>query len=228
MTAPTAPPAADHGSALTEFLAHRPRLLSIASRVTKDSVGAHDVVQEAWLRWQRTDRARVANPAAFLTSTTTNLAINAIRSAAHRRETPSPLPLDDAGHAGPDQDPVRSAERSAAVEHAMAFLLTRLTSHELAAYVLRQAFDYEYLDLARLIGTSPANARQLVHRARTRLAADGARPLSVDTHRRLVAAFLCAARTGDLAPLETALVGRRPHAAASAGSPSPARRPVAA
>ncbi|MEU1299759.1 sigma factor [Streptomyces shenzhenensis] len=73
--------------ALDIFLAQRTRLFHIAHRILGDAVGAEDAVQEVWLRWQLTHRAPIRNPAAFLTTATTRLAINVIQSGRHRLET---------------------------------------------------------------------------------------------------------------------------------------------
>jgi RNA polymerase sigma-70 factor (ECF subfamily) len=79
-------PGDDLDRALEVFLAMRTQLFRIARRVTGDITNAEDVVQDTWLRWQRTDRRVIKNPAAFLTTTTTHLAINVIQSARSRRE----------------------------------------------------------------------------------------------------------------------------------------------
>jgi RNA polymerase sigma-70 factor (ECF subfamily) len=201
------PAAADPEIALSVFLAQRTQLIRIARRVTGSPAEADDVVQEAWVRWQRTDRTKVRNPAAFLTSTTTNLALNVIQSARYRRESLlSTVPVPDTARSAADRDPGLRAEQSVAAEAALALLLTRLTPGELAAYVLRRGFDYPYGDLARLLRTSAANSRQLVSRAQARLVGDRARPVSPTARRRLVAAFLGAARTGELGDLERLLV----------------------
>lgn len=214
--------------ALSVFLAHRARLVRIAHQVTRDLWEADDVVQEAWVRWQRTDRGRVENPAAFLTSTTVNLAINVIQSARHRHETPSStVPMADTVRASPELDPARQVEQTDTADEAIALLLARLKRGELAAYLLRQGFDYAYADLAALLETSTANSRQLVSRAQARLRGDRGRSGPPGgAQRRLVTAFLSAARTGDFDELESLLVtdGRRHRSqlSPSAHAPRPA------
>lgn len=195
----------DH--ALDIFLTHRARLFGIAYRVTGEAYGADDLVQEAWLRWQRTDRAIVENPAAFLTTTTTNLAINVIQSARHRHEAPTASPLDYLVDTVEDE-PMLRAQQAAVVEEMLALLMARLTRGELAAYVLRRGFEYAYADIAALMRTSIANTRQLVRRAQTRLdAGERASAVLITAHRRLATAFLQAARTGDRQDLEQLLAG---------------------
>jgi RNA polymerase sigma factor (sigma-70 family) len=195
------------GLALDIFLTHRTRLFGIAYGVTGETCGAEDLVQEAWLRWQRTDRAIVENPAAFLTTTTTNLAINVIQSARHRYEAPTASPLDYLVDTG-DDEPVSRTEQTALVEELLALLMARLTPGELGAYVLRRGFDYAYVDIAALLRTSVANARQLVRRAQTRLdTGERVSAVRIAAHRRLATAFLQAARTGDRRDLEHILAG---------------------
>ncbi|WP_328843191.1 sigma factor [Streptomyces sp. NBC_00258] len=214
----------DMDAALDTFLAERTRLFRIAYRILGDVTGAEDVVQEVWLRWQLTQRAEIDNPAAFLVTATTRLAINVVRSARHRHEVPVEPQLADPGdRAAPD--PVLSVERTVAVEGALALLMARLTPDRLAAYVLRKGFGYAYAELAGLLRISAPNARVVVHRAQARLESGRERPVPVESHRRLAAAFRTAAHTGDLDGLVKVLapegqVRRMPPA------PGPAARPV--
>ncbi|MFD8690008.1 sigma-70 family RNA polymerase sigma factor [Streptomyces sp. NPDC059651] len=191
--------------ALDVFLAQRTRLFRIAYRILGDASGAEDVVQEVWLRWQLTLRAEIRNPAAFLTTATTRLAINVIRSGRHRHETPAEPQMADLGDRAA-QDPVLSAEQATAVEAALALLMARLTPDRLAAYVLRKGFGYAYAELAELLRISAPNARVVVHRAQTRLECDREQPVPVEQHRRLVSAFRAAAGTGELEGLVQLLV----------------------
>jgi RNA polymerase sigma factor (sigma-70 family) len=203
-TTPTDPPVAKSSSAQDDinralgiFLAERTRLFRIAYQILGDVAGAEDVIQEVWLRWQLTHRPKVENPAAYLTTATTHMALNVIQSARHRHETstePQLFNLDDRTA----QDPSLQAEQTSAIEDALALLMSRLTPDGLAAYVLRKGFGYAYAELARLLRISAPNARVLVHRAQTRLATGRVRPVAPESHRRLVAAFQTAAGTGDL------------------------------
>lgn len=189
--------------ATRDFLAVRPRLFGIAYRMLGSAAEAEDVVQDAWLRWQGADRAGVAEPAAFLTTVTTRLAVNVARSARVRREAYVgpwlPEPVDTGS------DPSLGAERAEALDLAVLLLLEKLNPVERAAYVLREAFDYPHREIAAVLGTSEANARQLASRARRRLAAERGEPVGPAEHRRLLDAFLAAARDGDVAALEELL-----------------------
>lgn len=187
------------------FVHARPRLVGIARRVLGSAADADDVVQEAWLRWQASDRAEVRDPAAFLATTTTRLALNVGRSARVRHETAFSPPLGEL--ADPFADPVGDAERADALTHALHAVLARLNPAERAVYVLREAFDYPHRRIGEAIGLTEANARQLHARARRRLAAEPRYPVEPAERVELVEAFLAAARTGDLDRLECALGG---------------------
>ena len=185
------------------FEAVRPRLFGIAYRTLESAADADDVVQDAWIRWQGTDRNNVRDAAAFLATTTKRLALNVAQSAHARRETCiqpwHPEQVD--AHA----DPTLGAERREALELALLTLAEKLSPTERAAYVLREAFDYPYRQIADVLATSEANARQLVTRARVRLADGRRRQVSTAEQQRFVDAFVDAAQTGYLMTLEQLL-----------------------
>lgn len=204
MTHPEPSPAArDLEEAVAVFVQHRARLFGIAYRVLGSAVEAEDVVQEVWLRWQRTDRSVVISPVAFLSSTTTRLAINVAQSARVRRETYIgpwlPEPIDTSS------DPEVGAQRAEALEMALLLVLERLSPTERAAYVLREAFDYGYPEIAEILQLSAVNVRQIVSRARKHLSAEQRESVDRAEHRRLLSVFVSAAQTGDVASLEALL-----------------------
>lgn len=186
--------------ALSVFWDVRPRLFGIAYRMLGSAHEAEDIVQEAWLRWQGTDRAVVENPAAFLATATTRLAINSLQSARARRETYVgpwlPEPVDTSN------DPALGAERGEALSIAVLVLLERLTPTERAAYVLREAFAYSYSQICEIVQVSEVATRQLVSRARRHLEGERRREVSTTEQRRLLSAFVSAAQTGELEDLE--------------------------
>jgi RNA polymerase sigma-70 factor (ECF subfamily) len=194
----------DLDAATAEFLRVRPRLLAIAQHIRGDRDEAEDIVQDAWLRWQRYDRARVVNPTAFLVTTTSRLAMNAATSARARYEDPVDDWIDEP--AAPTDDPTLGTERREVVDSVISLLLERLDPVERAAYVLRHAFDYPYSRIARRLDISEVNARQVVSRAGRRIGTDRCRPVSSAERLRLVAAFAAADRRGDLHALEVALL----------------------
>ena len=165
MTTPSLVSDADAAS----FEAARPRLFGIAYRVLSDRARADDVVQDAWIRWQTTDRAAVRDAAAFLATTTTRLALNVVQSA-HRRHERAPGPqVIEMIAAG--VDPAQDVERREALALALRALRETLNPTERAAYLLREAYDYRYREVGDVLGLSEANARQVVTRARRRLSA---------------------------------------------------------
>lgn len=209
---------------LAEFEQVRPRLFGIAYRMMGTASDADDVVQDTWLRWSRTDRSAVRDPGAFLATTATRLAINALTSARATRETYVgpwlPEPVSTA------EDPALGAERAEALEMAVMRLLERLAPKERAAYVLREAFDYPYRDIAELLDTSEANARQLVRRARDHIAVEKAVPADPDQQAQILGAFLIAAQSGDLAALESVLTAQVTAVSDGGGVVSAARVPI--
>jgi RNA polymerase sigma-70 factor, ECF subfamily len=182
----------------------RPRLFGIAYRIVGSAAEADDVVQDAWIRWQETNRDAVRDAPAFLATATTRLAINVIQSARARRESHVAASVPDAIDAG--TDPALRAERREALEQGALVLLEKLSPVERAAYVLREAFDYPHRQIARVVGLTEANARQLVTRARMHLSSDRRRRVGAEDHERLVKALVYAAQTGDLVQLEQFLV----------------------
>jgi RNA polymerase sigma-70 factor (ECF subfamily) len=186
---------------LSVFVDMRPRLFAIAYRILGNAAAAEDVVQDAWLRWQAIDFSVVLNAPAYLATTTTRLAINLAQSARLRREvypgTWLPEPVDTR------LDPESEVERGEALEHAVLLLLETLSPKERAAYLLREAFDYPYRQIAGILQLAEANARQLVARARKRVADKKPRPPATsDERQRLFDAFTAAAQKGDVSALE--------------------------
>jgi RNA polymerase sigma-70 factor (ECF subfamily) len=189
---------------VASFQKVRPRLFGIAYRVLGSATEADDVVQDAWIRWHRTERAEIRDRAAFLATTTTRLAINVLQSARVRNETGIAPALVD--RADVRADPMLDAQRTDALELAADVLLEKLSPAERAVYVLREAFDYPYRDVAAVLPLNEVNARQLVTRARRRLAGGHRRPADPGRRQRFLDAFRVAARTGDLAQLEHLLM----------------------
>jgi RNA polymerase sigma-70 factor, ECF subfamily len=181
----------------------RPRLFGLARQVLGSANDADDVVQETWLRWQGTDRSRVRDPHAFLATTAMRRAITAGQSARARRETwmdgEPAVRVDTAG------DPSLAAERRDELESAVRTLVEKLSPVERAVYVLREAFEYPYRDIAQALGLSEANARQRFARARRRLSGPERGPVRAAELRRLVDAVVAASHTGDVPALAQVL-----------------------
>lgn len=182
------------------FQRHRRRLLGIAYRMLGSTADAEDVLQDAWLRWNESDTEGLRSAEAWLVTIVTRLAIDRLRAARSEREVypgfwlPEPVvePLDE-------DSPQALLERADEVSMALLKVLEQLAPEERAAFVLRQAFDMDYGDLAAALGKSEAACRQLVHRATGRVQAGRPRfEADPASHRRLVEAFAAAAARGDL------------------------------
>ncbi len=193
---------------LAAFLSVRPRLFGIAYRMLGSATEAEDIAQDVWVRWQTADRSLVRDAAAFLVTTATRLAINVMQSARSRREmyvgSWLPEPVDTSA------DPGLEAEQGEGLEAGILLMMEKLSPMERAAYILREAFDYPYRDIANVLRLEEANARQVVTRARQRVANGRRMPASSTEQRHLLDAFIAATRSGDVAGLEGTLgVGRR-------------------
>lgn len=178
---------------------HRRRLMAIAYRMLGSVADAEDVVQEAFVRWQATDRAGVLEPRAFLSKIVTRLCLDQLKSARRRREIyvgewlPEPV-LDAAG-----------MEADAATDYAddlsVAFLLTleRLSPLERAAFLLHDVFDMDFVEVGKALERSPEACRQLASRARVHVQDARPRfPASDDQRARLAQAFYSAITSGDV------------------------------
>jgi RNA polymerase sigma factor (sigma-70 family) len=205
----------EFGEAVATFIRVRPRLMAIAYRFLADISEAEDVVQETWLRWQKTDRTVVTDPQALLATMATRLAINVSQCARRRHETPGAPSAPERADAG--DDPSTMAEHREALEHAVLIIMESLSPRERAAFVLREAFDYPYEQISEFLHLGAANTRQVVSRARRRITADRPPSAGPVSPQRFLQGFLDAARAGDLTGFEELL------AADLAGCPRPAR-----
>jgi RNA polymerase sigma-70 factor (ECF subfamily) len=208
------------------FQSLRPHLFSVAYRMLSSASEAEDVVQDAWLR-ASTAADDVASARGWLTTVVTRLCLDRLKSARARREQyvgpwlPEPVPTAA----------IESAEdvvaRRESVTMAFLVLLETLTPAERAAFVLREAFDADYADVAAVLDTTPASARQLVHRAKERLAAGRPRfDATPERQREIVTRFFTAVRDGDLDALRDYLAADVVFAADSGGKVPAAQRPV--
>lgn len=184
------------------FEPYRSRLFGLAYRLLGSRSDAEDVVQDAWLRWHQADRSAIRDVEAWLVTATTRLGIDRLRLARTERETypgpwlPEPLTVDES------PTPERQADIGSQVSLAFLSLLERLGPEERAAFLLKEVFDYDYAQVAGLIGHSEANCRQMVHRARQRLQAERPRfEVAPDRHRRLLERFMHAIEAGDQASI---------------------------
>jgi RNA polymerase sigma factor (sigma-70 family) len=191
-----------------EFLAerfeeHRARLRAVAYRMLGSVSEADDAVQEAWLRLSRTDADEIENLGGWLTTVVGRVALNMLRSRNTRREEPlgvrMPEPIVDRADG---TDPEHEALLADSVGLALLVVLETLSPAERLAFVLHDMFAVPFDEIGRIAGRSPDAARQLASRARRRVRADRTAPdADLKAQRKVVDAFLAAAREGDFGRL---------------------------
>jgi RNA polymerase sigma-70 factor (ECF subfamily) len=186
----------------------RPGAFAIAYRMLGTVSEAEDLVQEALLRLHRaqSEGERIESPRAFVSTVVTRLGIDQLRSARRRRETyvgewlPEPLLTSE------EEDPARQAEMADSLSLAFLVLLESLSPEQRAVFLLHDVFDYPYDEIARIVGKTEANARQLAVRARRHV--DERRPrfeATHEQHERLADRFFAALGEGDMESLEAML-----------------------
>ena len=209
------------------FVEHRGLLFGIAYRILGSVVEAEDVVQDAFVKWQRVPEDRARSPRAYLSSTVTRLAIDHLRSARVQRESyvgpwlPEPLLTSD-------DDIGAQMELSDSLSTAFLVVLERLSPSERAAFVLREVFDYPYEDVAAILEKSEAACRQLVHRAKQAVAAERPRfPASAQQQQRLTDRFVEACAGGDVNALLAVLTEDAVLVSDGGGNARAAKKPIA-
>lgn len=208
------------------FEANRNRLASIAYRLLGSAADAEDAVQDAFLRWQAAERARIETPEAWLTKVVTNLSLDRLRSAKARRERavgdwlPEPLLEGD-----PMLGPADTVEQRESVTLAVLLLMERLSPIERAVYVLREAFSYSHAEIAEILDITESASQQHAHRARRHVAAErDARAVDGASARRIVEAFVAAASSGRTERLVALLTDDATAVADGAGMATTLRR----
>ena len=212
MTGTVAPPDRDEpvtrragpGDAVAVFEAERARLTGLAYRMLGSVADAEDVVSEAWVRFQRADPATVDRPAAWLTTVTSRLAIDRLRSQTSRREDyvgpwlPEPVVTAVPGAVGPApfDDPAERAELSESLTLGFLVVLDRLGPVERAVFLLADVFGEPYAEIARAVGRSEEACRQIASRARRRVREERADRTAADEE--LLAGLIGALAVGDV------------------------------
>jgi RNA polymerase sigma-70 factor (ECF subfamily) len=189
------------------FEPHRRRLLGLGYRMLGSMTDAEDAVQEAYVRWHGADRDRVADPRAFLMTTTTRICLDMLTSARARREEYVgpwlPEPIVDTAALAPDS----RTELAEDLSIALLLTLDRLSPLERAAFLLHDVFDFSFSELALALERTEAACRQLAARARAHVravrprgaTAPPARSGAIDAkHAQLLSAFMAATQAGDL------------------------------
>ena len=175
--------------------AHRAFLTSLAHRITRNWADAEDLVSQAAVRAQKLDFSEIENPKAYLATMVTNIAINHVNSARVRREIA--IAPDDISRINEATE--AEHDLADALSNALDLVLSRLSPTERTVFLLREVFQFEYREIAELLEESEANCRQMLKRAREKLAIREAR-FRVETRQRELALerFLAASRDGNL------------------------------
>jgi len=186
---------------ITQFEAYRPLMFSIAYRMLGSATEAEDIVQEAYLRYQTISPEQITSLKAFLSTVVTRLCLDRLESAQNQRETyigpwlPEPVLTDSDEFA----TPASQAELHDSLSIAFLTLLEALTPLERAVFLLREVFDYDYAEIAEMIGRDEAACRQLFSRAKKHITEHRPRfKASQETHRQILNQFIQATSTGEL------------------------------
>lgn len=179
------------------FESHRPLLFSIAYRMLGSVMEAEDIVQETYLRYEATSPDQIRSPKAFLTTVTTRLCLDHLKSAKVQRESyvgtwlPEPLLTEET--------PAKIVKQNEMISMAFLVLLENLSPVERAIFLLREVFEYKYAEIARIVGKSEANCRQYYRSAKQYLIKRRPRfEAKPTTQKKLVTSFLDAVASGDV------------------------------
>jgi RNA polymerase sigma-70 factor (ECF subfamily) len=184
---------------LATFDEYRSLLFAIAYRMLGSVADAEDMLQETFIRWQQAPEQEIRSPRAFLVTIISRLCISHLQSARARREEYVGQWLPEPVVTAPGSDPLENLRVDESLSVAFLLMLERLTPVERAVFLLREVFEYEYPELAAVLGENEANCRQILHRARQHVTA--ARPrfkASQQEKSDLLKRFLQATRNGDL------------------------------
>jgi RNA polymerase sigma-70 factor, ECF subfamily len=209
------------------FNTDRPLLFSIAYRMLGSASDAEDVLQDAWLRYRSAERSTIRSPKAFATTIVTRLCLDRLKSARTTREEYIgpwlPEPVLTSEIEGPDT----MLQRAESVTLAFLVLLEKLSPEERAVFVLKDVFEYEHSEIAEMLGLTTEHSRQLLHRAKARLAEGRPRLTGTAQSRRAAAErFVQAFSSGDGSELTALLAKDVGVWSDGGGKASAARRPL--
>ena len=191
---------------MTDFEAHRGHLRAVAYRMLGSASEAEDAVQETWIRLSRTDVSDVENVRAWLTTVVARVCLDMLRTRTSRREDALDTHVPDPVITRADEDPESDAMRADSVGLALLVVLETLEPPERLAFVLHDVFGMSFEEIAPIVDRSAVAARQLASRARRRV--QGATPKpdrDLREQRRVIDAFMAAARDGDFERLVAVL-----------------------
>ncbi|HYC90357.1 MAG TPA: RNA polymerase sigma-70 factor [Thermoanaerobaculia bacterium] len=210
-----------------EFEAYRALLFTIAYRMTGSAADAEDLVQDAYVRFASADRDVVRDVKAFLVTILTRLALDRLKSAQKQREEYIGPWLPEPVLTGIDGDPYARATRDEQVELALLRALERLSPQERAVLLLHDVLEHDHNEIADLLGITPASSRQILHRAKERVAEEKRRfAPPPEEQRRLIESFMGALSTGDVAALRNVLAADVVSIGDGGGKTFAAKRPI--
>jgi RNA polymerase sigma-70 factor, ECF subfamily len=186
------------------FTQHRAGLFALAQQMLGNAADAEDILQDAYLRWQSAITEEIRFPKAYLTTIVTRLCLNHLSRARVKREETFGATIPDRLSFNQTTDPSDCTRLAEALAMALRVLLESLSPVERAVFLLRDVFDCDYAEVAHMVGKSDENCRQILRRARERIAGRQARfDVSLTHHEHTVQQFLQASRTGDWQALMT-------------------------
>src|SRR5215213_2557923 len=187
------------------FETYRPYLFSVAYRMLGSAMDAEDMVQETYIRSSAAPTEPIRSLKAYLTTILTRLCIDQLHLARRKRELyvgpwlPEPILTDSASVAA---DPERRVEAEESISLAFLVLLEQLQPFERAVFLLREVFEYEYAEIAAMLGKTEAASRRSFSRAKQHLREQRPRfPVVAQTHRQLLSGYFQAVQQGEMAPL---------------------------
>lgn len=190
---------------MEDFETYRPYLFSIAYRMLGSAMDAEDVVQETFLRYQATPPESIRSLKAYLTTILTRLCMDSLQLARRQREhyigpwLPEPIITAETSEAA---DPEKRVETQESISLAFLVLLEQLQPFERAVFLLREVFEYEFVEIATMLDKSEAACRRSFSRAKQHLREHRPRfPVSSRLHRQLLSGYFQAVQTGEIAPL---------------------------
>ena len=189
-------------ASLDVFDRHRPALFGLAYRMLSSVIDAEDIVQEAFLRWQKAQEPDIRSARAYLMTIVTRLCLDQLRLAHVQRETYTGVWLPEPLLQSPENDPARLAEVNESISTAFLLLLETLSPLDRAVFLLHEVFGYTFAEIATIVDRNPADCRQIGHRARQRVKQGRPRfEVKSESVEAVVQQFLDACAGGDLSEL---------------------------
>jgi len=216
---------------MADFETYRPLLFSIAYRMLGSAMDAEDIVQETFIRYQEANPEQVEHPKAFLSTIVTRLCLNQLQSARVQREQYIgpwlPEPVITGGDGAALFNPASELGTRDTISMAFLVLLESLSPSERAVFLLREVFDYDYAEIARILDKDEAACRQLFSRAKKHVTENRPRfKATPEEHNQLLGQFLLACNVGDVEGLTKLLAENVTSWSDGGGKAQAATRPI--